>query len=1254
MAEERRGVDSQEQLSREARGTGPERGARALKRNGEAGQASPEKANMGGDQLGMAPYQRGMVMAPPAHEKTKPPAEGLKADKKSYEVPQQSVHVAALDTREASEQTCSGTGLRTAAEPADRVHSGAKKEFERIDLGGQCLGSLGQHVYGLLLGVLPLRSKDTGIGSRDEIFPLPTSRSSLLDAFPGLTDEQVFWCMSLCLSLNSFWGGEVVHNGPVTGIQRDCLELLILDIKRFANILVEVPVVDWKELFGVRSIDYKGDEVKVAKWFGWANVGAALPSDVGSVALEDVCTLGCRHYVLHFDEYIKPASEWGPITKPKVMVADPDWADVCTGLVTTGVCEFILEEDVFQTSAGPLLNGMFGVSKDETTADGTDIHRLIMNLVPLNALCKPISGDVDTLPSWSGMNPFFLQPNEQLLVSSEDVKCFFYTMSVPRAWTKYLAFNKLVPDRILPPSLQGRRVYVASRVLPMGFLNSVSLAQHVHRNLVAWSSEGMGPGDNAPAGELRKDRSFTVHNPAWRVYLDNYDLLERVKKCEVSDLEGTCAAGVLSLRQQYELWKVPRNVKKAVERSSLCELQGATVDGQSGVAYPRESKLAKYVSLALDLCQRTYSTQKQWQVVCGGLVYFSMFRRPLLGSLNQVWQHILSYDRLGKYRQETPHDCRLEVLRFVGLLPLARLDFRLDVHPMVTCSDASSYGGGLCATTGLTNLGGMVAQGSLRGEVPEAGGDLAVFSIGLFDGIAALRVALEVINVKVLGHVSVESNLSAQRVVEAHFPGVECVTTVQEVNEDMVKSWACRYSQCSLVLIGAGPPCQGVSGLNPDRKGALKDERSCLFSEVPRIQHLVRMAFPWCPVHTLMESVGSMDSTDRSIMSAGFGDEPLLCDAGTLTWCHRPRLYWLTWEVDPGEGAQIDSSGEVKTLILHGQQAPADVLRAGWRKVDETRPFPTFTTSRPRGRAGRKPAGVHQCSLAELERWHLDCYRFPPYQYKESNSLVNSAGQFRVPDVGEREVMMGFPLHYTAQCANKVDRKKPSYNDQRLTLLGNSWSVPVVAWLLSQLFAWLGWIRAVTPQEVLDACRAGGHDHVQGRLARLPLNPSRKTTEVEPYELAFKLSNLVSVKGEDIMLNAPSSQLPKFQRLRASVPSRLWKWKIIAGWHWKHTHEHINALELRAIFTSLRWRIEKQRQTGCRMIHLTDSHVCLHVLSRGRSSSRKLRRTMARVNALVLASNVQAVWSYVHTDDNPADRPSRWARRVKTKFRHAS
>ena len=104
---------------------------------------------------------------------------------------------------------------------------------------------------------------------------------------------------------------------------------------------------------------------------------------------------------------------------------------MCHGLVTSGVCVYIPEEEVFHTDSGPLLNGMFGVRKDEVSDQGHQIFRLIMNLIPLNGLCKPLSGDVDTLPAWSSMNPFFLQPCEQLLITSEDVTCFFYTMSVP-------------------------------------------------------------------------------------------------------------------------------------------------------------------------------------------------------------------------------------------------------------------------------------------------------------------------------------------------------------------------------------------------------------------------------------------------------------------------------------------------------------------------------------------------------------------------------------------------------------------------------------------------------------------------------------------------------------------------------------------------------------------------------------------------------------------------------------------------------
>ena len=228
---------------------------------------------------------------------------------------------------------------------------------------------------------------------------------------------------------------------------------------------------------------------------------------------------------------------------------------------------------------------------------------------------------------------------------------------------------------------------------------------------------------------------------------------------------------------------------------------------------------------------------------------------------------------------------------------------------------------GICASGPLTPFGQVVAQGALRGEVPESG-DLAVFSLGLFDGIGALRVALELINVKVLGHVSVECNKSAQRVVESHYPGVETVDDIQLIDATMVEGWAARYSQCSLVIIGAGPPCQGVSGLNPGRKGALRDVRSNLFQEVPRVRDLVKRSFRWCAVHVLMESVGSMDSGDRQVMSDGYGAEPILCDAGTFTWCHRPRLYWLSWEIEEDEGAKLEQTGEVCTLKLTGEAAP--------------------------------------------------------------------------------------------------------------------------------------------------------------------------------------------------------------------------------------------------------------------------------------------------------------------------------------------
>lgn len=384
-------------------------------------------------------------------------------------------------------------------------------------------------------------------------------------------------------------------------------------------------------------------------------------------------------------------------------------------------------------------------------------------------------------------------------------------------------------------------------------------------------------------------------------------------------------------------------------------------------------------------------------------------------------------------------------------------------------------GGGVCASVTTTPMGSIVAEGGLRGQWPELGPDSGILAIGLFDGIGALRVALELLGIPVVGYVSVEKHNPAKRVVESHYPGVLQYDDVTAIDAQAVKSWTALFTQISLVVIGAGPPCQGVSGLNSDRKGALRDERSCLFVEVARIRDIVKQHFKWCPVFTLMESVASMDQADRNHMSHSIGVDPIKCDAGTFTWCHRPRLYWCDWEIGQREGFTLvhDPVSGVASLLLEGHQDTEQVIRTGWRKINPDKAFPTFTTSRPRDSPGRKPAGIRDCNDEELRRWQEDRYRFPPYQYCKVHCLTNRQHRLRIPDVEEREAMMGFPVHYTAGCVPKQERGRDGYNDCRLTLVGNSWSVPVVACLLNQLFATLGMMSPWSPQDVLDELQPG-------------------------------------------------------------------------------------------------------------------------------------------------------------------------------------
>ena len=203
----------------------------------------------------------------------------------------------------------------------------------------------------------------------------------------------------------------------------------------------------------------------------------------------------------------------------------------------------------------------------------------------------------------------------------------------------------------------------------------------------------------------------------------------------------------------------------------------------------------------------------------------------------------------------------------------------------------------MCVSEGLTSYGMAALNSESQGDLPMEGDTFQVLSVGLFDGLGALRLALDSLGVAVAGHLSVEKEGTGRRVVEAFFPDSIFHDDVKTVDMEMVKGLALRFPSVSLVLLGAGPPCQGVSALNAAKKGALRDERSCLYQEVPRIQNLFRQAFPWAQVRLVMESVASMSKGNRCIMSEAVQLLPFRIDAAGIGLCHRPRLYWVDWDL---------------------------------------------------------------------------------------------------------------------------------------------------------------------------------------------------------------------------------------------------------------------------------------------------------------------------------------------------------------------
>ena len=211
---------------------------------------------------------------------------------------------------------------------------------------------------------------------------------------------------------------------------------------------------------------------------------------------------------------------------------------------------------VLHVQGKPILGRLFGIPKMEEV-DGVPVLRLIMDLRPINQLFEAVAGDLHTLPMLSQLFPLEIFPDEDILLSSEDIKAMFYIVGLSGAWRPLPAFGREIPDHLRPAGVSEPCV-PSSRVLPMGFINSVSVAQTLHRNIVNMAVDKLGISREA---EVRRDQPLPISSQAYRVYLDNFDLLERNNREASRLLSGELSAPAAMLRQGYEDLDIPVNEK---------------------------------------------------------------------------------------------------------------------------------------------------------------------------------------------------------------------------------------------------------------------------------------------------------------------------------------------------------------------------------------------------------------------------------------------------------------------------------------------------------------------------------------------------------------------------------------------------------------------------------------------------------------------------------------------------------------------
>jgi DNA (cytosine-5)-methyltransferase 3A len=297
--------------------------------------------------------------------------------------------------------------------------------------------------------------------------------------------------------------------------------------------------------------------------------------------------------------------------------------------------------------------------------------------------------------------------------------------------------------------------------------------------------------------------------------------------------------------------------------------------------------------------------------------------------------------------------------------------------------------------------------------------------LSLFDGMSCGQIALQKLGIKVDKYFACEIDKYAMQVTQNNFPDTIQLGDVQFVTKETLGNH-------KIDLILGGSPCQGFSFAGKNLN--FQDPRSALFFE------FVRLVKELKPKYFLLENV-RMKKESRDIISDYMGCEPIEINSALMSAQNRRRLYWTNI---PGVTQPKDKGIVLKDIILSGSECDM-VVNVGKdihkENIDKShcllaRDYKGFPNQPFTGVRVSKPINPNSTNQINPDKSAKS--KSSDEIELNDNVLAKDKLYWRKLTPIECERLQTVPDNYT-DCVS---------NTQRYKMLGNGWTVDVVAHIL--------------------------------------------------------------------------------------------------------------------------------------------------------------------------------------------------------------